>query len=331
MRLAYALMLGATLISTSARAAGPIAFGLGDEAAPPSEIVVRKTESNRVGSRMDTSTLIKTYVAKVEGSAPGDRRVQVQLKDVRIESVTIEDPAVRLSADTEVYLMGALKSVPIVLDYNDKGQLTTIADWDATRQTVLKAVESRAASMEGEKLLHAGTTLSPDAVARLDKQIKEGFVAMISKAEPPTFLEVFYDELGLFLLLTGERMELNATVERPMLVRNPTDGSFTDFSHVLTLRETDLDKTKALLDFRLAGDGVALLKKTIVAKLREAKLGEEEITRHVEDMSIHWDAEGALTVDIKSGRLQKADINSRVQAGDIEFVTASKIDVTPAK
>jgi hypothetical protein len=48
-------------------------------------------------------------------------------------------------------------------------------------------------------------------------------------------------------------------------------------------------------------------------------------------MSIHWDAEGALTVDIKSGRLQKADIYSRVQAGDIEFVTASKIDVTPAK
>jgi hypothetical protein len=116
-----------------------------------------------------------------------------------------------------------------------------------------------------------------------------------------------------------------------MLVRNPTDGTFTSFSHVLKLREFDLDRTQALLDFRLAGDGAELLKKTIAAKLREAKVGEDEIGRHVADMSIHWGAEGELTVDIKSGRLRKADINSRLQAGDVEFVTTSYIDVKPVK
>jgi hypothetical protein len=102
-------------------------------------------------------------------------------------------------------------------------------------------------------------------------------------------------------------------------------------TQVLTLREVDPTKSIAQFDMKLAGDGVPLLKGAMIAKLRETKLGEEEISRHMDAMSLHWDAAGTLGVDIKSGRLQKARVNSRVQVGDIEVITTQEADVTTVK
>jgi hypothetical protein len=331
MRLAQALILGFTLIGTPAAAAEPVAFGFGDEQGALSEIVVRKTEAYRVATRTDTSSLSKTFNVVVERNAPGERRARVVVKDVRMEAVTTDNPAVRASGETEVYLMGALKSVPVVLSYNEKGQLAGVVDWEATRQAVLKAVESRIAAMKGEKALHAGTTLAPDAVAKLDDQVAKAFAAMITKADQATFLEAFYDELAYFLLAAGERLEIGASLERPMPARNPADGSLATMTYALKLREVTPDKATAEFDLKLAGDGIALLKSTMITKLRETKLGEDEITRHVDAMSMHWEAAGTLFVDVKSGRLQKARVNSRVQAGDVEVITTQEADVTTLK
>jgi hypothetical protein len=319
-------------MAASAAAAEPVAFGYGDEAGALSEIVVRKTEAYRAGTRTDTSTLSKTYNALVERNAPGERRARISVKDIRMEGVTTENAAVRLSGETEVNLMGALKSVPVIVNINDKGQLAGVVDWETTRQAVLKAVESRIAAMEGEKAsLHAGTTLAPDQVSKLDQQVAKGFVALISKADQTAFLEAFYDELAYFLIVAGERLETGASVERPMRARNPADGSLATMAFVLDLRAVDPPRANALFDLKLAGDGIALLKSTMIAKLRETKLGEDEISRHMDAMSMHWEAEGTLAVDVKSGRLDKARVHSRVQAGDVEVITTQEVDVTTMK
>jgi hypothetical protein len=332
MRLAIALILGFAAIGSSAAAGEPVAFGYGDEAGALSEIVVRRTQAYRVGANTDTSTLSKVYNATVERNAPGERRARVTVKDIRMEAVTTENPAVRLSGETEIYLMGALKSVPVILSVNDKGQLAGVVDWEATRQAVLKAVESRTSAMEGEKAtLHAATTLAPDAVKKLDEQVAKGLTALVSKADQAAFLESFYDELAYFLMVAGERLEIGTSVERPMQARNPADGSLSTMKYVLTLRAIDPAKTTAEFDLKLAGDGIALLKNTMIAKLRKTKLGEDEIGRHVDAMSMHWDAEGTLAVDVKSGRLQKARVHSRIQAGDVEVITTQEADVTAAK
>src|SRR3990172_112822 len=129
MRLVKALILGFPLIGTAAAAAEPVAFGFGDEKGALSEIVVRKTEAYRVATRTDTSSLSKTFNVIVERNAPGERRARITVKDVRMEAVTTDNPAVRASGETEVYLMGALKSVPVVLSYDEKGRLAGLADW----------------------------------------------------------------------------------------------------------------------------------------------------------------------------------------------------------
>lgn len=331
MRLAHALILGFAAIGTSVASAEPVTFGYGDEAGALSEIVVRKMESYRVGSQTNTSTLSKIYNATVERNAPGERRARVSVKDLRMEAVTSENPAVRVSGETEVYLMGALKTVPVILSFNDKGQLSGVVDWEPTRQAVLKAVESRIAEMGQEKALHADATLTPDAMKKLDDQVAKGLVALITKADQPAFLDTFYEELAYFLVVAGERLEIGASIDRPMQARNPADGSLVTMSHVLKLRELDPDKSMAQFDLKLAGDGVALLKSTMIAKLRETKLGEDEISRHVAAMAMHWDTEGTLSVDVKTGRLQKARINSRIQAGDVEVLTTQEVDVTTIK
>ncbi len=282
MRLAHVLILCSTLTGISAAAAEPVAFGFGDEQGALSEIVVRKTEAYRVATRTDTSALTKTYNAIVERNAPGERRARVTLKDVRMESVTTDNPAVRASGETEVYLMAALKSVPVIVSFNDNGQLAGVVDWDATRQAVLKAVESRIAGMQADRAtLHAGATLAPDALAKIDEQVAKAFAAMIEKADQVAFLDAFYEELAYFLLVAGERLEIGASIERPMRARNPADGSLATMSYSLKLRQVTPDKTKAEFDLKLVGDGIALLKSSVIAKLRdvEARRGRDRAPR----------------------------------------------------
>ncbi len=332
MRLAHALILGFTAIGTLGCRGR--ARGLRFRRRAGCALRGRRPQDGGLPcrTRTDTSSLSKTFNVFVERNAPGERRARITVKDVRMEAVTTDDPAVRASGETEVYLMGALKSVPVVLSYNEKGQLAGVVDWEATRQAVLKAVESRIAAMKGEKAsLHAGTTLAPDALAKLDDQVSKAFVAMITKADQATFLEAFYDELTYFLLAAGERLEVGASIERPMQARNPADGSLATITYALKLREVTPDKATAEFDLKLAGDGIALLKSSVIAKLRESKLAEDEITRHVDAMSMHWEAAGTLFVDVKSGRLQKARVNSRVQAGDVEVITTKEADVTTVK
>lgn len=332
MRHAVALGVAFFAISASLAGAEPVAFGFGDEQGALSEIVVRRTELRRVATSSDTSKLGKTYNVIVERNAPGERRARVTVKDVRMEGVESETPAMRIAGETEIYLMGALKSVPVILSFNENGQIAGVADWDATRQAVLKAVEARTATMEAEKAsIHAGASLAPDAIADVDKQVANGFAAMITKGDQPAFIEAFYEELAYFLLVAGERIEPGASVERPMRIRNPADGNLTNMTYVLKLRGVDPSKTIAEFDLNLAGDGIALLKGAMVAKLRETKLAEDEISRHVDSMSLHWSSTGTLFVDIKSGRLKKARVDSRIQAGDVEVITTHEADVTTVK
>ena len=325
MRLTFA----AALVISGTLHAEPIAFGPGDAPGTELEVVSRTVETHRAGARNpDASTLNTTLVARVERDARG-RHVRVRLKQFGAESMVSDEPLMRIAGETELYLMEALTSVPLLLDIDDKGRVIGVADWDTTRRMLRQAAENRVAALSTEKpMLHPGAALPADVVAETDARIAHGFVDLISNMKPDDFIDRFCSEIAFLLLVSGERLEIGRSTERSMAVRNPADGSLSVAAYVLTLREVDAERTRALFDWKLLSDD-AVLRGYLTSAFRRHQLDEDEIRRRVEATPVEWQATGNAEVDIASGQARRLQLRERIRIGEAEIVRDQDVSFSP--
>jgi hypothetical protein len=312
--------------------AGTITFGSGDAAGSTIEVAVRKVETFRVGGRSKSTAVNRTFSVRTLPGFPGERHAEVRLVKIGLGTASSPDDVARISGETEIYLLNALADVAVVLTYSKGGDLQGVAEWEKTRRAVLAALMRRVGALKGGTLvLHPKTRLGADVVRSIDAAVAAGFVELISSVEPEAFLEAFYQELAFLFLMAGERVAVGESIARPMVARNPADGSLTKLTHVFRLRKADRRRSRAYFRLGLAGGGIEILRKSIVKQLKATGLGDHEIEGRVAAMPMHWDVEGRATVNISTGRMRDVRMRSRIQVDNIELTSTEEIDIRTAR
>ena len=138
--------------------------------------MVRKVESFRVGRRSNSNALTRTYTVASDDLS-GERRVQARLTGIRLGSGSKPNDVARLSGETEVFLIDALRSVPVLVTYDEQGRIQGIDGWEHTQRAALDAVAGRIASLQsGAVALHGDARLAANAVAAIDAEVAGGLV-----------------------------------------------------------------------------------------------------------------------------------------------------------
>lgn len=317
----------ASLASLASADARTVAFGPGYELGPPSEIVVRKVESFRVGRRSNSNALTRTYTVASDDLS-SERRVQARLTGIRLGSGSKPNDVARLSGETEVFLIDALRSVPVLVTYDEQGRIQGIDGWEHTQRAALDAVAGRIASLQsGAVALHGDARLAANAVAAIDAEVAGGLVRAITNAGPREFMHAFYDEFSFLFLVAGRRIAVGESFEHSIPARNPADGKLALMTYVLRLRKVDARRSTAQFDIKLAGDGIEELRRAMTAKLEETNLTAEQIAQKVGAMPMHWDTEGTAIANIASGRLTEVRVKTRIQVDNIELTSSQEIDI----
>ncbi|MGP0092772.1 MAG: hypothetical protein ACLPKB_22950 [Xanthobacteraceae bacterium] len=325
-----ALILAFISVGACVARAGPVTFGPGDEPGARVRVVAHQVQTQRAQAKPSTVTALdKTFDVTIERRPSGRRTMRARLAEITNVSVESDDPVVRVAGETELRLIDALRSVPVVFDVNDKGQITGVVDEAATGQALLRAIVDRIGALAAEKpLLHADTALPSDRVGEIDAAVGTAFVNALSKGGTDAFIQSYCDELAFILLVAGERIDIGQSVERPIRARSPADGSLITVTHILSLRATDAGRTKAFFDIKVARDTEALLRGFVEAGLRKQKLGEDEIRRRSDAMPIEWEANGAAEADIATGRMLAVRLNARMRVGAIELIVSEDVGVS---
>jgi hypothetical protein len=280
-----------------------------------------------VGARSNSTALIRTCTVAFDG-LPGDRRVQARLTGIRLGSGSRPNDVARISGETEVYLIDALKPVPVAVTYDVRGRVQGIDDWEKTQRAALDAVARRIASLRsGAVVLHRDARLGADAVAAIDAEVADGLMRAITEAGQQEFLQAFYGELSYLFLAAGQRIAVGESLEHTIATRNPADGKLAQMTYVLRLRKADVRRSTAYFDIKLAGDGIEELRRAMTAKLEETNLSADQIAQKVGAMPMHWDTEGTAVANIASGRLTEVRVKTRIQVDNIELTNSQEIDI----